>query len=184
MFFTVQLPDTVFGQEADPTPEQLAQQVFDEHNQVLRRASVKQYLPEIFEGLKGELPLGLTILAVIDLAINNVKADPTGASLKAIAAGAGLTLTDDHIAIIADADVQGVLEEDTTVALLSLTGEPLAAGLDELLRLINESEAIDPGEETKPDPSTAYDIYYNPAPDNSATRLVLMLCFAFYYCGC
>ena len=82
----------MFGQDADPTPEELAQQVFDEHSQILRRASVKQYLPEIIDGLKGELPLGLTPAGVIDLAVNSVKADPTGASLKALAAGAGLTL--------------------------------------------------------------------------------------------
>ena len=143
------IPDTVFGQEADPTPEQLAQQVFDKHNQVLRRASVKQYLPEIIEGLKTST---LPILNLIDTAIALIKSDPTGATLKGIAAAQGVTLTDDHIAIIADSDVQKVLQDDTTKSLLSLTGDDLAAGLDELLRLINEADAIDPGEETKPDP--------------------------------
>ena len=56
--FHFSITDTVFGQDA--TPEELAQQVFDEHNLVLRRANIKQYLPEVLEGLKGELPLGLS----------------------------------------------------------------------------------------------------------------------------
>ena len=194
--FHFSIPDTVFGQDA--TPEELAQQVFDEHNQVLRRANVKQYLPEIFEGLKGELPLGLTPAGVIDLAVNSVKADPTGASLKAIAATAGLTLTDDHIAIIADADVQAVLADDTTKALLSLTGDPLAAGLDELLRLINEADVIGPPEQapptisiTTPRPTTAhrgsFNVVFNTADVNgdnvtvTASHSVVPATAAAYY---
>ncbi|RKU11676.1 hypothetical protein C6501_12410 [Candidatus Poribacteria bacterium] len=145
--FHSSIPDTVFGQD-NPS---LAQQVFDKHKQVLQRANVKQYLPEIIEGLKGDLPFGLTPAGVINLAVNSVKTDPTGTNLKALAAQAGLTLTDDHIAIIADADVQAVLADDTTVALLSLTGDALAAGLDELLRLINAP--VDPVDPTPPDPA-------------------------------
>ena len=147
----ISIPDTVFGQEEGKA---LAQQVFDEHNQILRRANVKQFLPEIFEGLKGDLPLGLTIPGIIDLAIGSLETDPTGATLKATAAVAGLTLTDDHIALIADSDVQAMLEDDTTQSLLSLTGVELSAGLDELLRLINEAEVIEPTEPGPTEPTT------------------------------
>ncbi len=160
--FHSSIPDTVFGQDADQTPEQLAKQVFDEHNQVLRRASVKQYLPEIIEGLKST---DADIVSLINLAITLVGSDPSGTGLKAAAESQGVTLTDDHIAIIADSDVQKVLQDDTTVALLSLTGDDLAAGLDELLRLINESEAItDPGDSTPPDPAPPTISITTPSP--------------------
>ena len=91
---------------------------------------------------------------MIDFAVNSLKTDPTGASLKAIAQGAGLTLTDDHIAIIADADVQAVLAAENTKALLSLSGDDLVAGLDKLLELINAATAIDPGGQPDPAPPT------------------------------
>ncbi len=146
--FHFSITDTVLGQ--DTSPEELAQQVFDEHNLVLRRANIKQYLPGLLEGLKGELPLGLTPAGVIELALNSVKSDPTGEQLKATARLAGLELTDEHIAILKDADVQKVLNDDTTKALLSLAGNDLTAGLDKFLELINASEAIQPGDGQQP----------------------------------
>ena len=153
--FHILITDTAFGQDA--TPEELAQQVFDEHNLVLRRADIKQYLPSLLEGLKGELPFNFTPAQVINLAVNSVKTDPTGAALKRLAEGQGLTLTDDHIALIADADVQAVLAAENTNALLSLTGEDLAAGLDKFLELINASEAIEPPKEPTDPPKEPTD---------------------------
>ena len=50
--FYSSIPDTVFGQDADPTPEELAQQVYDKYNETLNRDDIKAILPEVLEGLK------------------------------------------------------------------------------------------------------------------------------------
>ena len=50
--FYSSIPGTVFGQDAEPTPAELAQQVFDKHSATLNRDDIKAILPEVLEGLK------------------------------------------------------------------------------------------------------------------------------------
>ncbi len=138
-------PSTVLAQE----DASLAQQVFDEHKDTLLRDDVKVHLPPLLDGLKSS-PLDIPTL--INTAISLVTSDPTGATLKGIAASQGITLTDDHVALIKDKDVQAVLKDDTTVALLSLKGDELAAALDELAALIAVPPVVPPPVDPVPPP--------------------------------
>ena len=138
-------PSTVLAQE----DASLAQQVFDEHKDTLLRDDVKVHLPPLLDGLKSS-PLDIPTL--INTAISLVTSDPTGASLKAIADSQSITLTDDHVALIKDKDVQAVLKDDTTVALLSLKGDELAAALDELAALIAVPPVVPPPVDPVPPP--------------------------------
>ena len=131
--FYTSMPNTVFGQEEGVA---LAKQVFDEYSETLQRDDVKTLLPEILGGLQGAGD-DVDIPGLIDLAINLVNAGQ-GATLQGLAAQQGVTLTDDHIALLADVDVQTLLTAETTKQLLGLKGAELQAGLVELLRLANE----------------------------------------------
>ena len=131
--FYTSMPNTVFGQEEGVA---LANQVFDEHGATLQRDDVKILLPQILEGLQGAGD-DVDIPALVDTAIALINAG-AGANLIALAAAQGVTLTDDHITLLADADVQTLLTAETTKQLLGLKGAELQAGLAELLRLANE----------------------------------------------
>ena len=156
VFYTA-MPNTVFGQEEGVA---LAKQVFDEHGETLQRDDVKALLPEILNGLQGAGD-DVDIPGLIDTAIALINAG-SGATLQALAAGQGVTLTDDHITLLADADVQTLLTAETTKQLLGLKGAELQAGLAELLRLANEpvgevtpppeEEVTPPPEEVTPPP--------------------------------
>ena len=143
VFYTA-IPNTVFGQE---DPVALAKKVFDnpESKKTLLDEDVRALLPQLLAGL-GDSPLPVPTL--INTALNLVN---TGgeASLVTIAAGQGITLTDDHIALLKREDVQKLLKHEDTVAVLSLQGAELEAGLAEIVRLVDEAVA----EPTEPEPT-------------------------------
>ncbi|MCG9130453.1 hypothetical protein J5I95_02125 [Candidatus Poribacteria bacterium] len=141
VFYTA-IPNTVFGQEEGVA---LANQVFDEYSETLQRDDVKSLLPKILDGLAGAGD-DQDIPALVDTAIALINAGQ-GAALQGLAAGQGVTLTDDHIKLLADPEVQTLLTAETTKELLGLKGAELQAGLAELLRLANE-----PVEEVTPPP--------------------------------
>ena len=160
VFYTA-IPNTVFGQEDGAS---LAKKVFDnpESKKTLLRDDVRELLPSLLEGLK-ESPL--PIPNVIDIAINSVKTPAGEAQLKTLAARQGITLTDGHIALIKDPDVQTLLTNEDTKALLSLQGAELDTGLTELLNLVNKAvaEMTDDGTTPTPDDGTT------PTPDDGTT---------------
>ena len=156
VFYTA-IPNTVFGQEEDAS---LAAQGFRRSTaRLLQRDDVKTLLPEILNGLKGAGD-DVDIPGLIDTAITLINAG-AGASLQVIAAGQGVTLTDEHITLLGDSDVQTLLQDDDTKALLSLKGAELEAELEELLRLSNEP--TDDGTTPTPDDGTT------PTPDDGTT---------------
>ena len=108
VFYTA-IPSTVFGQEEDAS---LAGQVFEKYSTTLQRDDVKELLPEILNGLKGAGE-DVDIPGLIDTAITLINAD-AGATLQALAAGQGVTLTDEHITLLGDSDVQTLLQDDDT----------------------------------------------------------------------
>ena len=137
VFYTA-IPNTVFGQE---DPAALAKKVFDnpESKKTLLDEDVSALLPQLLVGLK-ESPLPIPNL--ITTAIGLINSGPDGGNtLKGLAAGQGITLTDDHITLLKREDVQTLLQHEDTVALLSLQGDELEAGLTEVVRLVNEAVA-------------------------------------------
>ena len=138
VFYTA-IPNTVFGQ-ADPDPAALAAKILDnpDSKATLLDDDVRELLPQILDGLKAS---PLPVPTVISVAISTLSAPGGEAQLKGLAAAQGIELTDDHIAILKREDVQALLTHADTTALLSLTGEALAAGLDEFSRLVEEAAA-------------------------------------------
>ena len=159
--FYTSMPNTVFGQEEGVA---LAKQVFDEHSETLQRDDVKALLPQILEGLRGAGD-DADIPGLVDTAITLINAGQ-GATLQTLAAAQGVTLTDDHITLLADADVQTLLTAETTKQLLGLKGAELQAGLAELLKLANEP--VDE-EETPPDDGTTPPDDGTTPPDDGTT---------------
>ena len=72
--FYSSIPDTVFGQDADPTPEELAQQVYDKYNETLNRDDIKAVLPQALEGLKDPEVQGLLSPFAINIVVDNPSA--------------------------------------------------------------------------------------------------------------
>ena len=141
VFYTA-IPNTVFGQE---DPVALAEQVFNKYSETLQREDVAALLPEVLNGLKDS---GVAdIPGTIDLAITLVNSG-AGANLKAIAAAQNVDLTDDHIALLGDADVQKLLKDETTKKLLGLKGGRHLE-LYRLDKLVNELVSS-PTEPTQP----------------------------------
>jgi hypothetical protein len=69
--FYSSIPGTVFGQDADPTPEELAQQVYDKYNETLNRDDIKAVLPQVLEGLKAPNVQAILSPAIIAAAVAN-----------------------------------------------------------------------------------------------------------------
>ena len=72
--FYSSIPGTVFGQDADPTPKELAQQVYDKYNETLNRDDIKAVLPQALEGLKDPEVQGLLSPFAINLVVDNPSA--------------------------------------------------------------------------------------------------------------
>ena len=151
VFYTA-IPNTVFGQ-ADPAA--LAAKILDnpDSKATLLDDKVKELLPQILDGLKAS---PLPVPTVINIAITTLSNPGGEAQLKGLAAAQGITLTDDHIALLKRDDVQTLLQDADTTALLSLTGEALGTGLDTLNELVDEaaSEMPDDGETPPTDGET------------------------------
>ena len=135
--FYTSIPNTVFGQEAEAS---LAVKVRDKYIDLFQRDDVKALLPEILNGLKtAEVD---DIGGTIDLAISLINAG-SAATLQTVAQGQGIILTDDHIALLSDPDVQALLQDEDVKTLLQ---DPVA--IDELAGLLLPPPSTD--EETTP----------------------------------
>ena len=135
--FYTSIPNTVFGQEAETS---LAVKVHDKYIDLFQRDDVKALLPEILNGLKtAEID---DIGGTIDLAISLINAG-SAATLQAVAQGQGIILTDDHIKLLSDPDVQALLQDGDVKTLLQ---DP--AAIDELAGLLLPPPT--PGDGTTP----------------------------------
>ena len=128
----------------------LAQRVFDKHSETLLREDVITLLPEILDRLKtAEID---DIGGTIDLAINLINAG-SAATLQAVAQARRITLTDDHIKLLSDPDVQALFQDEDVRTLLQ---DP--AAIDELAGLLLEQMPV-PTPDTEP---TQPSVYLNP----------------------
>ena len=150
--FYTSIPNTVFGQEAEAS---LAVKVRDKYIDLFQRDDVKALLPEILNGLKtAEIA---DIGGTIDLAISLINAG-SAATLQAVAQGQGVILTDDHITLLSDPDVQALLQDEDVKKLLQ---DP--AAIDELAGLLLPTSTPDDGTTSTPDDGTT------PTPDDGTT---------------
>ena len=170
VFYTA-IPNTVFGQEDAIS---LAKKVFDnpESKATLLDEDVRVLLPQLLAGLTTS---PLPVPTLITTALNMINTGQE-ATLKALAASQGITLTDDHITLLKREDVQTLLGHKDTVALLSLQGTELEAGLTEIVRLVDEAVAGDdeeetptPGEEETPTPDPGEEETPTPDPGEEET---------------
>ena len=139
--FYTSIPNTVFGQEGEAS---LAVKVRDKYIDLFQRDDVKALLPEILNGLKtAEID---DIGGTIDLAISLINAG-SAATLQAVAQGQGITLTDDHIKLLSDPDVQALLQDEDVKTLLQ---DP--AAIDELCRIAGGGVGATTGTGTTPEP--------------------------------
>ena len=95
-------------------------QLPNEYRNVFEREDVQTLLPVIFNDLKtAEI---IDIPATIDLYIALINAG-SATTLQAVAQGQGITLTDEHIILLSDPDVQAFLLDDTVQAMFESFGD-------------------------------------------------------------
>ena len=125
------IPTTVFGQEAS-----LAEQVAAKYSETLQREDVREILPGILIGLKDsdieDIP------GIITLAITLINAGQEQI-LQAQAQAQGVTLTDDHIALLKDPDIQVLLSDEDVKTLLQDPAE-----IDKLANLLGVPPVVQP----------------------------------------
>ena len=180
------IPGTVFGQEEELTPEQLAEKVFEAHKDTLVIDAVNTLLPEVFEELVKAVKKAedsgeeLDIPATIQLALIALNAglDDT---VKETAAAQGIELTDAHIALLKRQDVQALLNDELTKKMLGLNAADLEVALTKLKNLV---DAYSPTDDQEPPtisiitPSTtteqqgSYNVVFTTADANGDTVTV------------
>ncbi len=137
--FYSSIPNTVLGQEAS-----LAEQVIEKYSETLLRDDVRELLPGILNGLKesdiDDIPGTITLAITL---INTGQA----ATLQSVAQSQGVTITDEHVELLTDPDVQALLNDESVKTLLQ---DP--AAIDELAALLGVGAPEPEPEVTTPEP--------------------------------
>ncbi len=129
VFHSTIIPDTVFGQSADPTPEEFAQQVYDDFSGTLERADLQDLVVQVLAALTNPETLKNPLLETVggfESALNLVLASPS--LITQIVADEDGTI---QALIKDDADVRAFLMDADARALMQST-----EAAKELLRLL------------------------------------------------